>query len=88
MNAKKEKLKLVKWLMNTLQNNTMRCKRLAAVVSGQNYIIRLFLRQKQESGVQQNNSKTKCSGKIGFVRCRCFTALVLTFFRLTKGHPY
>ena len=37
------------WLKNTLNNNTIRCKKLATIVSGRKYFTRLFVRWKQLS---------------------------------------
>ena len=59
------------WLNNTLNNNTIKCKTLATIVSGREYVARLFIRRKQISTS---------------VEIFCYiSALVLTCFRMTKG---
>ena len=45
----KEKQKLIKLLMSILQTNTMECKRLAIIVSGQNNVFQPFVKRKYES---------------------------------------
>ena len=37
------------WLINTFDNNTVRCKKLAAIVSYRKYVARPFIRRKQVS---------------------------------------
>ena len=60
------------WFNNALKNNTIKCKKLATIVSGKKNVARPFIRRKQVSTSAEMKQQ--------------HTLLVLTCFCLMKGH--
>ena len=70
-------------MINTLSNNTIECKKLATIVSGQK------TRHFRNTTLQEKTGKHECRNVtttfIMLYNLICISALVLTCFRLTKG---
>ena len=67
------------WFNITLKNNAIRCKKLATIVSGQKNVAQPFV------GEIKVNMSAKIQQVLFVVRCCYISALVITFFHLTKG---